>query len=83
MRHADRNLVTGIPFQASDIAQAIHHSKGLQAGTLELRTKKGREPRLDEYILRLLKLKINLVEGGVLKWDQKTPIVWDGEREKE
>ena len=24
-----------------------------------------------------------MVDGGVLGWDQKTPIVWDGEKEKE
>lgn len=66
-----------------EIIEAMKYAKGLKKGMLELRTLKGRERRLDEYILKLLQLPIHLAEGGVLKWDQKTPVVWDGEREME
>lgn len=72
-----------IPFQMGRITQAMKHAKGLKKGVLELRTLRGREKRLDEYILKLLETPIGLAEGGVLKWDKKIPIVWDGEKETE
>lgn len=68
--------MTGIPYHVSEIGRAVYHCKGLKEGTLEIRTTKGQQARLDLYIPRLLKLWVNLVEGRTLKWDEKTPVVW-------